>query len=71
VPHGHGLPVLEPPENFDLYSEDEDGVSSNSEEHQISASRDSEYLRSTDSSNHKIREGERKELLRDLEIPRK
>jgi len=66
VPHGHGLPVLKPPENFDLYAEDEDGVSSNSGEQQQSASRDSDYLPSTDSSNHKIREGERKDLLREL-----
>jgi len=53
VPHGDGLPVPEPPDNFAMYSDDED-----SEEQQPSASRDADYLPSTDSSNHKITEGE-------------
>jgi len=37
VPHGDGLPVPEPPDNFAVYSDDEDSVSSNSEEqsHQL------------------------------------
>jgi hypothetical protein len=30
VPHGDGLPVSELPDNFTMYSDDEDGVSSNS-----------------------------------------
>ena len=34
VPHGNGLSVPEPPGNFALYSDDEDGVSSNSGEQQ-------------------------------------
>jgi len=42
-------------------------VSSNSEEEQPSASRDADYLPSTDSSNHKITESEL--LIRDLELP--
>jgi len=71
VPSGDRLPDPEIPEYFALYSGDEDGVSSNSGEQQPSASRDADYLPSTDSSNHKIREGERKDLLRDLEIPKK
>jgi len=37
VPHDHGLPVPEPPDNFAMYSDDEDSVSSNSEEQQPSA----------------------------------
>jgi hypothetical protein len=65
VPHGDGLPVLEPPDNFTMYSDDE-----NSEEQQPSASRDADYLPSTDSSNHKITEGERSDLIRDLELPK-
>jgi hypothetical protein len=32
VPHGDGLPVPESPDNFAIYSDDEDSVSSNSEE---------------------------------------
>ena len=58
VPHGDALPVPEPPDNFTMYSDDEDSVSSNSEEQQPSASRDADYLPSTDSSNHKITEGD-------------
>ena len=66
VPHGDGLPVLEPPDNFAMYSDDDDSVSSNSEEWQPSASRDADYLPSTDSSNHKITEGKLSDLIRDL-----
>ena len=44
VPHGDGLPVTQPPDNFALYSDDKDSVSSNSEEQQPSASRDADYL---------------------------
>ena len=32
MPHGDGLPVPETPDNFAVYSDDEDSVSSNSEE---------------------------------------
>ena len=70
VPSGDGLPVPEPPDNFAMYSDDEDSVSSNSEEEQPSASRDADYLLSTDSSNQKITEGELKDLIRDLELPK-
>jgi len=42
VPHGDGLPVPEPPDNFAMYSDDEDSVSSNSEEQQQSASIDAD-----------------------------
>jgi len=42
----------------------------NSEEQQPSASRDADYLPSTDSSNHKITEGEFNALIRDLELPK-
>ena len=66
MPHGHGLPVPESPDNFVMYSDDEDNVSSNSEGQQPSAVRDAEYLPSTDSSNHKITEGELNDLIRDL-----
>jgi len=43
VPHGNGLRVPEPPDNFAMYSDDADSVSSNSEEQQPSASRDADY----------------------------
>ena len=66
VPHDHGLPVPEPPDNFAMYSDDEDSVSSNSEDQQLSASRDADYLPSTGSSNHKITEGELNDPIRDL-----
>jgi len=70
VSHGAGLPVPEPPGNFAMYCDNEDSVSSNSEEQQPSSSRDAEYLPSTDSSNHKIREGEFNNLIRNLELPK-
>jgi len=70
MPHGDGLPVPEPPDNFAMYPDDEDSVSSNSEEQQPSASRDADYLPSTDSSNHKITEGELNDLIRDLKLPK-
>jgi len=70
VPHGDGLPVPEPLDNFAMYSDNEDNVSSNSEEQQPSASRDADYLPSTDSSNRKITEGEVSDLIRDLELPK-
>ena len=69
VPHGDGHPVPDPPDNFAAYSDDEDSVSSNSEEQQPSASRDADYLPSTDSSKHKITDGELNDLIRDLELP--
>ena len=47
----------EPPDNFAMYSDDKDSVSSNSEEQQPSASRDADYLPSTDTSYRKITEG--------------
>jgi len=68
VPYGNGLPVTEPPDNFVMYSDNED--TSNSKEQQPSASRDANYLPSTDSSNHKITEGELCDLIRDLELPK-
>ena len=70
VAHGNGLPVPEPLDNFAIYSDNEDSVSSNSEEQQPSASRDADYLPITDSSNHKITEGELSDLIRDLELPK-
>ena len=70
VPHGDGLPIHETPDNFDIYTDDEDSVSSNSEEQQPTASRDAEYLPNTDSSSHKITEGELNDLIRDLELPK-
>ena len=71
VPQGDGIHVPEPPDNLAMYSDDEDSVSSNSEEQQPSASRNADYLLSTDSSNHKITEGELSDLFRDLELPKK
>jgi len=70
VPHGDGLSVPEPPDNFAMYSDDKDSVSSDSEEQQPSASRDADYLTSTDSSNHKKTEGELSDLIRDLKLPK-
>ena len=71
VPHSDRLPVPEPPDNFAMYSDDEDSVSSDSEEQQPSASRDVDYLPSTDSSHHKVTECELNDLIRDLELPKK
>ena len=70
MPHGDGLSVPEPLDNFAINSDDDDSVSSNSEEKQPSASRDADNLQSTDSSNHKITEGELSDLIRDLELPK-
>ena len=70
VPHGDGLPVPEPPDNFAMYSDDEDRFSSNGEEQQPSASRDADYLPSKDSYIYKIIEGELNDLIRDLELPK-
>jgi hypothetical protein len=69
VPHGDGLPVPETPNNFAVCSDDEDSVSSNSEEQQPSTSGDADNLPSTESSNHKIKEGGLNDLIRDLELP--
>jgi hypothetical protein len=71
VPHGNGLPVPEPPDNFAMYSDDKDSVSSNSKEQQSSASRVADNLPSTDFSNHKITEGELTDLIRDLRLPKR
>ena len=71
VPHGDGLPVPEPPDNFAMCSDDEDSVSSNSEEKQPSASRVADNLPSTNFSNHKITEGELHGLIRDLKLPKR
>jgi hypothetical protein len=54
-----------------MYSDDKDSVSSNSEERQPSASRDADYLPSTDSSNHKNTEGKRNDPIRKLKLPKK
>ena len=70
VLHGDGLPVPEPPDHIVMYSDDNDGVSSNCEEQQPSASRDADYLTSTDSSNYKITEGGLNDLISDLKIPK-
>jgi len=70
VPHGDVLPVPEPPDNFAVYFDDNDSVSSNSKEQQPSASRDTDYLPSMDSFNHKITEGELNDLIRDLKLPK-
>ena len=70
VPHGNGLPVPQSPDNFAIYSDEEDSVSSNSEEQQPSASRDAEYLPSTNFSNHNITEGELNYFIRDFELPK-
>jgi hypothetical protein len=71
VPHGDGLPVPEPSDNFAIYSDDEDSVSSNSEKQQPSASRVADNLPSTDFSNHKITEGKLSEIIRDLKLPKR
>jgi len=71
VPHGDGLPVPESPDNFTMYSDDEESVSSNSEEQQPSASRVADNLPSTDFSNHEITEGELNDLISDLKLPKR
>ena len=63
------FPVSVPPDNFTMYSDDEDSVSSNSDEQLPSFARDANYLPSTDSSSHKITEGELSDLIRGLELP--
>jgi len=70
VPHGDGPLVPEPQDNFAMYSDDKDSVSSNSEKQQPTASRDADYLPSTDSSNHKITEDKLNDLIRDLKFPK-
>jgi len=70
VPHGDGLPVPDPSDNFGMYSDDEDSVSSKSEEQQPSASRVANYLPSTDSSSRKTTEGELIDLIGDVELPK-
>jgi hypothetical protein len=71
VPHGDGLPVPEIPHNFAMSSDNEDRVSSNSEEQQPSASRFADNLPSTDFSNHKVTDGELNELIRDVRLSKK
>jgi len=71
LPHGDGLPVSEPPDNFAMSSDGEDNVSSNSEEQQPSASRVADNLPSTDFSNHNITKGKLNDLIRDLKLPKK
>jgi len=68
VPRGDGLPAPESPKIFAMHSDDEDSVSSNSEEEHPSASRDTDYLPSTVSSKHKIKEGELNDLNRGFEL---
>ena len=70
VSHGDGLPVPEYPDNFAMYSDDEDSVFSNSEEQQPLPSRDVDYLPSIDSANRKVTEGELNDLISDLELPK-
>jgi len=68
VPHGDGLPVPESPDNFAMYSDNTDIVSSNNEDKQPSASRDADFLPSTHSSYHKITEGKLSDLIMHLEL---
>ena len=71
VPHGVGRSVPESPDNFAMYSDDEDSLSSNSDEQQPSAPRDADYLPSTDTSNHKITKGKLNDLIVELELPKR
>ena len=71
MPQDDGLHDPEPPDNFAMYSDGEDSVSSNTEEQQTSASRDADYLPNTDSSYHKITEGKRNDLIRKLQLTKK
>jgi len=68
IQNGDGLPVSETPDSFAMFSDEEGSISSNNEEQKPSSSRDADYLLSTDSSNHKIREGELNDPIRDLEL---
>jgi hypothetical protein len=56
--------------NLAMHSDDEDCVSSNNEEQHPSTSRDADYVPSTDSSHHTITEGELKDIITDLELPK-
>ena len=69
VPQDDGLHDLEAPDNFAIFSDCKNIVFTNSEKQQRLASREADYLPSTDSSNHKITEGKRNNLLRKLELP--
>jgi len=53
-----------------MYSDDEHRASSNNEEQLPSASRNADYVPSTNSSHHTITEGELSDLIRDLELPK-
>jgi hypothetical protein len=53
-----------------VWSDDDDSVSSNSEEHQPSASRDAVYFLNTNSSNFMITKCELSNLIGDLEFPK-
>jgi len=70
VPHGDGLPVPEPPDNFAMYSDDEGSVSSNSAEQQPSASRDGRLPAKHRLLQSKITECELNDLIRDFELPK-
>jgi len=70
VPHGDELPVPENRDNFVMHYDDDASISSNSEEQQPSASRDTDWLPSTHSSNYKITESKFNDLIGDLELPK-
>ena len=67
VSYSDRLPVPESPVNFTRCSDEEDSVSSNSEK---SSPQLQELQTNTDSTNHKITEGELNDFIRDLEIPK-
>jgi len=64
VPHGHQLPVPEPPDNFAMHELTTLRTAKNSS-HQFQ-----EIQTSTHSSNHKITEVELNDFIRDLELPK-
>jgi hypothetical protein len=71
VPRGDGLSVPESPDNFAMYSDNEDSVFLKSEEQQPSSSRIADNLSSTDFSNYNITEGKLSDLIRDFKLPKR
>jgi hypothetical protein len=69
VPHGEGLPVPEPPKEFSIDSDDEEGSEPTSGSPQPSASNDDLYVyHGASSAPHILTQEELNDLVRDLEL---